>query len=216
MQTTKTQPPSPLIERLENRQLFSHFVVGAHLYSDATFAAKNWAVTPVETGGGGVASAVQEKKGGHPGPYRLITTSVTGSSGGSELYAFNSDLKATYIPAKSGAITALNYQEDSKLISGFGEGQASGPALEQDGQIYFLLDKAIDTPFDIWHHSKITNLTAADFSTLGTGAHPDFSQTADPIQFGFFRANSAGSSGYTITAGIDNWQISVKSRKQVK
>jgi hypothetical protein len=216
MPIAKRQTVPALIESLERRDLFSHFVNGSRSYTDATFLAKNWTTIPVVTGGGGVSSAVQVKKGGHPGAYQAVTNSVSGSSSGSELFTFVENLKATYVPAKSGAITSITYREDNILISGFGQGERTGPALEQDGQTYFLLDQTLDTPFDIWTRVKVTSLTAADFSTLDGSAHPDFSQTADPIQFGYYRANSAGSSGYTIVAGMDNWLTTVKTRKQVK
>jgi hypothetical protein len=41
--------------------------------------------------------------------------------------------------------------------------------------------------------------------------HPNFSASGLPIQFGFLRANgsSNGGPGYTLAAGIDNWQISI-------
>ena len=214
---------SPKIETLEDRRLFSvvalkvklpKYVNGSHTYSDATFKNANWQETSVTIGNGGVSTGVQEKTGGNPGSYRLITDTVASGASDSVIFGFHGDLKAVFNPATKGAITYLNYSESNKLFSGFGEGQRTGPALEQNGQFYFY-DQALLTPQTKWQKTKVMKLTAADFLTDDLTQHPDFSQTAAPIEFGFFRANSAGYSGYTIIAGIDNWAITVKTRKLV-
>jgi hypothetical protein len=216
-----------VMEALEGRWLCSHavvplkvkvpkYVTGSHTYADATFKAANWQTTDVAIGAGGTASGVQVKNGGDPGPYRLVTTTVASGQADSVLFGFQADAKATFNPAKQGAITTLDYAEANKLFSGFGQGQRTGPALEQSGQVYFLLDQFLDTPSTKWTKVKATGLTAVDFSTATDAtAHPDFSQTAAPIEFGFFRANSAGYSGYTIAAGIDDWSVKVHTRKLV-
>ena len=205
----------PFIEQLENRQLCSVFLNGAQSYGGGTFANSSWKIIPVTSGGGGTCTATQ-KTGGNPGTYRSITTTVNGSTGGSELWAFQENVAAKYNPAAKGAITSISYHEDSKLFSGFGEGQRTGPALEQNGVIYFMMTQVLDTTSTHWTKQSVVNLTAADFSPLGDPtAHPDFSQTGALIQFGIYRANSAGSSGYTIVAGVDNWLLTLKTRKQI-
>ena len=70
-----------------------------------------------------------------------------------------------------------------------------------------------------WANHTLTGLTAADFGlvrVMSNGTlfdntnHPNFSAGA-PIVFGFFRANGTGVSGpgYTLSAGIDNWQVTI-------
>lgn len=182
---------------------------GSHTYSDGTFLNANWRIAYAYEGQGGQAAGEQVKTGGKPDAFREVTDTVYASS---SFFAFNGNLKAMFVPSSQGAITSINYSEANRLISGYGEGQRTGPALEQNGQLYFLLDRFYDTPSATWSKVKITGLTAADFSTLVGGTHPDFSQTAAPIEFGFYRANSSGSA-YTIAAGIDSWSLTVKTSK---
>jgi hypothetical protein len=209
-------PRCPLIERLEERCLLSashlkvpHSVKGSRTYSDHTFINANWSLEYTYLGNGGTATASQVKKGGSPGAYRLITDTVADAS---IFYVFNVNRTAVYIPSKQGAITSINYSEYNKLIAGFGQGQATGPALEQNGKIYLDTAAALTTPNSRWTRSSLSNLTAADFVTVDTGEHPDFSQSAGTINFGFFRGNSADFS-YTISAAIDNWFMKVNSLK---
>ena len=212
------------VESLEERRLYSHtllpakvklpkYVNGSHAYTDGGFKAANWQTVAVTIGAGGTSTAVHENKGGSPGAYRLVEDTVASGESDSVIFGFNGNLKAIFNPAKQGAITTLDYSESNELIAGFGEGQRTGPALEQNGQFYFLLDQFLDTPNSKWTKTQAKGLTAADFSTATDAtAHPDFSQTAAPIELGFYRANSAGYSGYSITAGIDNWAIKVHTR----
>ena len=149
------------------------------------------------------------KKGGSPGAYRLITDTVFDAS---IFYVFNANKKAIFNPATQGAITSINYSELNKLVSGFGQGQATAPALEQNGIIYLAINSGLTTPQSTWKKVSLSNLTAADFVTVDTGEHPDFSQSAAPIQFGFTRGNSATFS-YTISAAIDSWKLKVNTLK---
>jgi hypothetical protein len=70
----------------------------------------------------------------------------------------------------------------------------------------------------VFHPLSLSGLTAADFAlVLVTGTtyfdntqHPDFSSAGAPIKVGFFRANGAlVSGGYTLVAGIDDWQVTI-------
>ena len=218
----------PLIESLEDRRLFSasplqaphpvkalhapkatHAVKGVRTYSDRTFNNADWTTSYTYVGNGGTATASQVKKGGSPGAFRQITDTVADAS---FFYVFNANRKAIYDPAKLGAITSINYSESNKLISGFGQGQGTGPAILQNGKIYMTIARTLITPNAKWTKGSLSNLTAADFTTIDTGEHPDFSQTAAPMQFGFYRGNSATFS-YTISAAIDNWVLKVNLLK---
>jgi hypothetical protein len=197
---------------MEPRRLLSGTVHYTTKFADGNFAPANWTIIPVTVGTGGTQTAVRAAKGGHPGSYRVITNTVFTQSGGigSVMYGFNEYKKGLFNPAKKGAITSISYSEDSLLISGFGQGQATGAAVIQNGVVYF--DTGLITPNGSWTHQAKTNQTAANFLASDLVSHPDFSQTAAPMQFGFYRANSAGSQ-YTIVAGIDNFSITIKSSK---
>lgn len=201
-----------IVEAIEPRRLLSGTVHYTTKFADGNFAPANWTIIPVTVGSGGAQTAVQSKKGGHPGSYRVITNTVFTESGGigSVMYGFNEYKKGAFNPAQKGAITSISYSEDSLLISGFGQGQATGAAVIQNGVVYF--DTMLITPNHKWTHQSQKNLTAASFTASDQTSHPDFSATAAPMQFGFYRANSAGFQ-YTIVAGIDNFSITIKSSK---
>jgi len=221
-------PTLPFVESLEDRRLLSaspirapHAVTPSHAikatravkgvrtYSDRTFNNADWTTSYTYVGNGGTATAAQVKKGGSPGSFRQITDTVADAS---FFYVFNANRKAVYNPAQLGAITSINYSESNKLISGFGQGQGTGPAILQNGKIYLTTARTLITPNAKWTKGSLSNLTAADFTTIDTGETPDFSQTAAPIQFGFYRGNSATFS-YTISAAIDNWVLKVNTLK---
>ena len=201
----------PIVESVEPRRLMSVVHHSTH-FADGNFLPANWSISMTNVGGGGTQTASRSIKKGHPGAYRVIYNTVYASGSGSVDYGFNAYAKGSYNPAVKGAITSINYSEDNILLAGFGQGQASGPAFVQNGVLYIA--EIFVTPNAKWTHQVKNNLKLADFveaSDLKT--HPDFSQTAAPMQFGFFRANSAGIPGYSITAGIDNFSLTIKSAK---
>jgi hypothetical protein len=204
-----------VVEAVEPRRLLSGTVHYTTKFVDGNFATANWKIIPVIVGSGGAQTAARAAKGGHPGAYRIVYNTVYTATGGvgSVMYGFNEYKKGAYNPAKKGAITSIAYSEDSLLISGFGQGQATGAAVIQNGVVYF--DTGLITPNRSWTHQKQVNLTASNFTASDLKSHPDFSQTAAPMIFGFYRANSAGSQ-YSITAAIDNFSLTIKSSKTVK
>ena len=178
-------------------------------FSDNTFNNGTWTLTSVQVGGGGSTSAGQQVAGGNPGSFRQITNTVNAVAN-SYIYGVHLNTTATYTPATDGAISTIDYAEDSLLISGFGSGQATGPALQQGGNNYVLIT-ALSTPNFAWTHHSAAGLGATAFGQLTTSGvntnnHPDFSCSGSLIVFGFFRDNSTPSaSGYTQVGGIDNW-----------
>jgi hypothetical protein len=204
-----------IVEVMEPRRLLSGTVHYTTKFADGNFASANWRIITVNVGTGGTQTATRAAKGGHPGAYRIVSDTVftQGLGVGSVIYGFNAYKKALYNPAKKGAITSINYSEDSLLIAGFGQGEATGAAVLQNGVVYF--DAGLVTPNRSWTHQAQSNLTAANFTASDQKSHPDFSQTGAPLQFGFYRANSAGSQ-YSITAAIDNFSLTIKSTKTAK
>lgn len=182
-------------------------------FSDSTFHDSDWELIPWMNGNGRTVGAKQEIAGGNPGRFLSIFNRANNASqdGNSNIFGFHLRRGATYNPKIQGAIAAINYSEDSILISSFGEGHATGPALRQNGKFYFTTSKnRLIIPHNSWTHGEKLNLHAHDFRTPeNPNEHPDFSANGSIIEFGFFRANTATSDGYGISAGITNWSISI-------
>jgi hypothetical protein len=185
-------------------------------FSDGTFADADWQLVIEPYGGGGTAVASHQSSGGNPGDFRYITNTVNGPAG-SYFFGFHEKTTATYNPQTQGAIDSISYSEDSIMFSGYGEGQATGPALMQDGKIFYGLSPLpphyLMSNQSSWTHQTLTSLQADSFYLSGPlwmgSEHPDFSSLGDPIVFGFFRSNGSAGGGYTIIAGIDNWSVNV-------
>lgn len=61
-----------------------------------------------------------------------------------------------------------------------------------------------------WIHHQMLRPTAARFHVWDDPlAHPDFSSTGGPIEFGFFRSNGTYSGGCTIVGGSDNYSMTL-------
>lgn len=197
----------------------------AAVVSDATFANTDWTLTQFNAGNGGLVTGAQVASGGNPGSFRNVTDQLNAAPAGSETIVLSTNIYTpfTYNPSTSGAIATLDYTEDAACTGGcFGAGQSTGPALLQGGNLYILSSSTVITgPGAGWVTHPLSALTANDFglvsvtpTTLSNPAqHPNFSAGAAPIQFGYFRANGTSVNGpaYTLTAGIDNWQVTVNT-----
>jgi IPTL-CTERM motif len=191
--------------------------------SDSTFLDANWALTQFTAGLGGSSTAAQSLSGGNPGAFRNVTDVLNAAPPGSQTIVLSTSIYTpfTYSPAVSGAIGSINYSEDAACTGGcFGSGQSTGPALLQGGNLYILSSSTVITgPGAAWANHTLNGLTAADFGLVNvtpTGIfdntqHPNFSAGGAPIQLGFFRANGTSINGgaYTLSAGIDNWQVTI-------
>jgi hypothetical protein len=224
--------------RILVRFLRSCFVAGAMLsllpgfaaaqtfVSDSTFLDTDWVGTQFVTGTGGSSTGVQVVAGGNPGSFRNVTDVLNAATPGNSTIVLSTHIYTpfTYVPSVSGAIGSLNYIEDAACTAGcFGDGQSTGPAVLQGGNLYILSSSTFITgPGAPWTQHALSGLTAADFGLVnvtspGSGTifdntqHPNFSAGGASIQFGFFRANgtSVGGGGYTLAAGIDNWQLAI-------
>ena len=172
-------------------------------------------------------TTASQSGGGVPGTYRYVANWVNGGgSNYSIVYGAHLNTSASYDPSVEGEILSLNYSEDSIMVRGFGDGQFSGPAIYQNGQVFIATNQAAGTGLlranqSTWTHQAVGGLTSANFTLLGSifsptwtpngGIHPDFSATGAAMLFGFYRADSACTNcpGYDIEAGIDNWFVSV-------
>ena len=197
---------------------------GAQTASDNTFLDANWALTQFTAGNGGSSTAAQSLAGGNPGAFRNVTDVLNAAPPALSTIVLSTSIYTpfTYSPAVSGGIASINYSEDAACTAScFGSGQSTGPALLQGGNQYILSSSTVITgPSATWTNHALSGLTAADFGLVNVTAggsifdntqHPNFSAGGAPIQLGFFRANgtSVGGLGYTLSAGIDNWQVTV-------
>lgn len=190
-------------------------------FSDSEFSDADWELVVLTHQAGGTTSGAHSESGGCAGAYRSVITRVNDAAPltTSGIIGFHRKIGAVYSPSTQGAIAHLDYSECAAVFDGFGDGQATGPALRQGGKVYVHY---LTTGVGPWHTIQARNLTATNFvlvsSTSPTNPydstqHPDFSASGATIEFGFWRGNftSVGSSGYRITGGIDNWSVTVRS-----
>lgn len=190
---------------------------------DGTFASSDWMHDSSGSAGGGHGTATvnQIPAGGNPGEFRRHRNQST--SGGFNNHLTNSWNFYTarpYDPAAEGSIDSLDYSEESVAIQG---GTMSGTiALRQGNFLYRPIPTFTTTSSTTqWQQHTIEGLTADDFSLYFFDsnqwifiqtAHPDFSVSGSPIEFGYFRSNNIGNHGqYDVYAGIDNWQVTLRS-----
>lgn len=191
-------------------------------FSDGDFF-NDWYYATFTAGTGGSALHYVSGPDGNPGYYLVIQTSLPGQCGA--VYEIALKSSATYDPSASGALESFDYSEDTKMIDGIGGGQATGPAIYQNGHYYVYPGWATGLDQD-WHHMSRSGLTSGDFIEILGGpcpsytdpfSHPDFSDSGSEMTFGFYRGNSQidGYGAYTITAAIDNWRVHLGPPKYV-
>jgi len=172
-------------------------------YSNGTFTPGSW-TTFVETGAGGSnASSSQAVSGGNPGSY----LSVINNSNNEFISTFIFFAGSLFDPSTQGAITSVNLSVDAIRFGPDGQGFA--PALRQNGINYLFMPENISFPAS-WLSVNWSSLTGADFRTwASSSAHPDFSLSGGPIQFGFENTNAATGLIRTTSSGYDNFSVTV-------
>jgi len=180
-------------------------------FSDGVFDSENWSLEVFQLdGNGGTFSAQQVSSGGVPGTFRQIDLVVNEGVMFSGLAIFNRFSNGIYDPGLHGAIQEISYHEDSRCLdSSEACGQRGGIALKQGGRVF--VNGHYITPAYGWAPFDVVGQTAADFHYLddSQSQHPDFSATAPPIEFGFFRGNwqVGGGISYSTSTGTDNWTV---------
>jgi hypothetical protein len=127
--------------------------VAAQTASDGTFVDANWALTQFTAGNGGSGTAAQMLSGGNPGAFRNVTDALNAAPPGSQTIVLSTSIYSlfTYNPAVSGGIASVNYTEDAACTGGcFGQGQSTGPALSQGGNLYILSSSTVITGPSAW------------------------------------------------------------------
>ncbi len=194
-------------------------VAGDATFTDGAFFSGNWTNSEIDVGNGGSDTITSPFSGGTPGQWRQIATTVANSPGvgrRSIIFSINMRNDALYEPTLEGAIFELEYTEDSLAVSGVG--QATGLALYQSG-VYYIAPGLVTGPLTSWvsmmktiHLADLVAIDPADLTDgLNQSLHPDLSDTAPVIQFGFYRSiqTAVGGTGFSVTAGIDNWRVYV-------
>ncbi len=179
----------------------------ALVFSDGTFNDTDWSLTIQTINAGGSISESQSLSGGNPGEFRRIINTVNPYSH-SFIAGFYLRSGADYDPSTDGAIGTIDYSEDSIMLEGQGQGEATSPALFQNGKYYYTWGLLSNQ--SVWTHQSLLSLGAQDFYTIfDVNDHPDFSENGSIISFGFYRGNSTLGPGYTVDAGIDNWELKI-------
>jgi hypothetical protein len=115
-----------------------------------------------------------------------------------------------------GAIISLPYSEDRNTT-----GQEFGPAIEQNGNLYYAYAGSGGTSG--WQSTTMTftpaaatnNLLTAFGTDMSSSVHPDFSANGAPMTFGFAAIDNSTASSFTAVSGYDNWSIGVTTNNSV-
>jgi hypothetical protein len=166
---------------------------------------------------------------GTPSEYRFALTEpgdYFGNGHWTHAFGFNLRNGAVYDPSTQGPISSLSYDEDALLLPSPCNGgtcdystcgQEAGPALRQNGKLYYYATFYTYPGYCAWKHLRLSLGSASNelFRTVDDpNDHPNFS-TGGPIQFGYVRANYADQGAYTVYGGIDNWCVSVNDVLEV-
>ncbi len=197
----------------------------ATTYFDGVFNNSDWSLTVVTnaTGTGSTAQGFQVTTGGNPNEYREVRHQlfVTGSPYNGAVFSLHLNNNAFYTPSTQGAISYIDYSEDSinfipdTIVPG--DGQSAGLLILQNGKYYRQQNPLLIMPYSgysTWTANPAPGLLAADFAevtlagVVNPGSNPDFSATGSIMQLGFHRGNS-GNSGYETDCGIDNWYVNI-------
>lgn len=182
---------------------------GTTVYGDGDFVETDWTTSVLTAGGGGSGSWSLMPTGGNPDAFRRNTIDLLGEAAVA-VAALRND--AIYDPATQGAIGALDYSEDSRLIQGNAPGIFSWPLVAQGGTFYVASGIFADTVD--WTTKSASGLTAADFGrltatlTVVPGDNPDFTTSGGLLQFGYAHMYASEASE-TAMSDIDNWTVTI-------
>jgi hypothetical protein len=190
-------------------------------FFDGIFNNSDWSLTTITNaqGAGSTVQAFQVPVGGNPLQYRRIRHNLlVGAAGNGAVVGVHMNVNAFYTPSNSGAISVINYSEDSiNFVNQGGNGQGSGLAIIQGGRTYIMRNPILVMPFATysnWTTNSAPGLVAADLweidnaGNLFANSNPDFSASGPTMQFGFWRGNSANQAIQT-DCGIDNGRVDI-------
>lgn len=194
-------------------------------FMDGVFAPATWASSTVTNTGGSGSTSVETQflTGGNPNEFMRIDLTLHVNGPDSAVWSLNTNNTAFYNPVSQGAITSINYSEDSRNFApnNAGNVQGTGLLIVQGGKVFTQRNPVLVMPspgFSNWAPNSAPGLVAADLweltntGTLIFNSNPDFSATGGTMQFGFWRGASSGTTGsgtYFRDAGIDNWRVEI-------
>ena len=183
----------------------------AQTFSDDTFNDADWEIfadifIDTDLPGSGTVDAFQVGEGGNPGAFRQIQQALTAADDSATILGFHRNANAVYTPSTQGAIDTIDFSIDAITFSA-GSTLAVGPALMQDGGIYF--SGAANTE-RAWNTVSFSGLTVEIFSNLDLFT-PNFSETGSAITFGFVFSSTgfADLANVEFSGGVDNWSVTV-------
>ncbi len=193
----------------------------AVVFFDGIFNTADWALTQRVNlnGAGSTSQGLQFLTGGNPNEYRRVRHQLIVGSPTGILHSFHMNVTTSYTPSSQGAITSIDYSEDSiNFSSQAGNGQGTGLAILQNGRFYRQFTPSLVMPFSsysTWNANTAPGLTAASFVEVDINGNlqaniPDFTAGGSIMQLGFYRGNSNNGSINT-DCGIDNWRVDVHS-----
>lgn len=169
-------------------------------------ADSRWAVEFSSTDPAITQTAGREATGGNPGGFRKTTHDwqAPGTLTVRHIYQ-----DRTFDPGDGAdcAISHLDYSEDRiRLIPVSSTGEIGANLLiRQNGQDYFF-DGSGNFSANAWERWSLDVLTPDDFIPA---PGPDFSASGGPMEFGYFRSNTTGSSTNHNEHGLDNWRFEI-------
>ena len=197
---------------------------GNVVYFDGTFASGSWTSSTVFNPGGlgSTTAETQVLAGGNADEYMRIELNLVAVAAGGGVFSLNRNTGAFYDPTVQGAVTHIDYSEDSKNFqpSSAGNVQGTGLLIEQGGKTFIQRSPVLVMPnpvFAAWSGNAAPGLVASDLwevtptGGLISSSNPDFSAAGGVMQFGFWRGGSSGNfvgADYR-DAGIDNWRVVV-------
>lgn len=203
-------------------QAIGHLAVTASpglVFADGEYQPQDWRAIPVpDPAPAGAPGVITERiaDGGNPGAFQRMSFQVPQGTG--SVRVFYVWQPASYDPSTQGAVYVIDYAEDCRSFQdSTTTATESRLVIEQAGR-HYISDTVSHCTTNAWGPaSGRASLAPADFrrfdgpECLPSESCPDFSASAAPMHFGFWRI-SYGMPGDTIVHGIDNWKVTVWRR----
>lgn len=170
---------------------------GTVTLSEETFAPGDVALVRL-TGPVGGQSFSQAAGSGNPAPSLVVTTQTNIETRNAFM------VEGLTYDLSTGGVQSLSYSVDYDPFQAFGQGQAFGLVVEQNGD-YFFTAAGVTNAVPGFQTGGEQMLTSANFVPVGGGIL-DFSQGAGTLSFGIYSANSGGNG---ISVAYDNLEINL-------
>ena len=191
--------------------------MAAFTFFDGTFKDPDWVLSTITNTNGSTSSSqgFQVASGGNGGSYRSVTHQMEVSGQYALVLSVHMSNGAFWDPSTQGAITSINYSEDSRNSVG---AMGTGLAISQGGNVYVLRQPGLLYTFGNWGTNTRNGILAADMYRIDASGNffsnqnPDFSASGGTMQFGFWRGNGSGTTGagsFSYDTAIDNWGVEI-------